>query len=203
MPAAMAVQQRLPGPTDAPVEVGERFAVHDRIGDRIAPEPRQGQRLGGVDLGDALPFPHPEAQLPETRFDFEGTPQPDGQLPGEVRAANQRGTDDDFPVAAVAHGGPHLFPTLGTQRIIHRPPKLLAALRLAVPQQIDGGEFVHAGDTPASAKVAMRACRAAAARRIGMATAAPLPSPKRIPRSSNGRASRASKMRRWPGSAEQ
>ena len=36
-----------------------------------------------------------------------------------------------------------------------------------------------------------------------MATAAPLPSPSRIPRSSSGFASSASNSRRWPGSAEQ
>src|SRR6185503_20212328 len=56
--------------------------------------------------------------------------------------------------------------------------------------------------TPASAKVAMPLWQAAAALRIGTASAAPEASPSRMSISSNGRWPIFSSRRLWPGSTE-
>ena len=56
--------------------------------------------------------------------------------------------------------------------------------------------------TPASAKVAIPLCVAKAARTSNVAVAAPLPSPRRMPRSMIGCLRRATARRKCPGSAD-
>ena len=68
--------------------------------------------------------------------------------------------------------------------------KACATLGLAVAQENDA-RHVFFSETSASANVAMSLCSVHARRSSGTVTAAPLPSPRRMPRSSSGRASSA------------
>src|SRR3989344_1527184 len=70
----------------------------------------------------------------------------------------------------------------------------IAEVNLAQARVDVGIGHVDFSETPASANVAISLCRAQASRRIGTATAAPLPSPRRMPRSSSGFSLRASNM---------
>lgn len=134
MPALIAAQQLLPRPADPPVEIGDRLALRDRMGDRIAPETRQRGRFGGADLGDGAALPDTEAQLAKAAVDGQGPVQLLAQFTGESGAAAQRRADHGLPVAAGAHRRPHLPPAERAQGIVDRAPEFLPPFRLAVPQ---------------------------------------------------------------------
>src|SRR5579871_3200350 len=95
-------------------------------------------------------------------------------------------------------------PNRGARKILHRElfhrgygNASEELSRKSQPAQLHG----LAPSTPAWAKVAMFLCRANAALMIGSTSAAPLPSPRRIPRSTIGVSSSAASATAWPPSA--
>src|SRR3989344_4030642 len=205
MPPGVVREDIFPRGKDAVAKRSECFAARRRVTHRVAPETRQPFRVCGQQFLRGTSLPLAETDLHQTRVYFERQRKPRGEFLGECTTTRQWRSHDYFPRPAVADGRMHLRPAFLAQRIVGLAAILASAHRLAVANQVNRGWRTHRlsfPDTPASAKVAISLCSAHASRSSGTAVAAPLPSPRRMPRSSNGRASRAASTRACPGSAE-
>jgi len=186
--AGKALPKTVDGSQHARLELHKRFATGWRKTVGIGPE--QTERLGTVlhQIGGATAFPVAEMQLAQVRLQLQRQPLLRGQLPREGGTALQRRADQHVPRAGKCHRIAHLLPAVSGQGVVKTAAKATALLGLAMAQQIDARNHALRSDTAASANVAISLCSAQACCNNGTASAAPLPSPRRKPRSSSGTA---------------
>ncbi len=164
------------------------FAAGRWTGIGIVPEVAEHR---GIDLGTRQPVPFAEIEFAPARIDRVGQPQVAGDSPSASACPQQVGgqhrRDVELLGLRTARGEPGR-----RDRGIGAAKQAAGQHRLAVAHQIDRLRAHKLAETLASAKVAMPLCAANAARITDTATAAPLPSPRRMPRFSSGsRPSRA------------
>ena len=158
----MLAQQVVPGRDDPSLKESDRLTLGRRMARWISPEGSQLIPRALQDLGVRPPFPVPETDLDEAGLDLQGQPKTLGPVPGEVFAAMQRRADHGGPRGLVTQRGVHVLPARLAQRIVELPSEAVAAERLAVADQIDGGggcSRVHLrGSWPRSRKPTQSPC---------------------------------------------
>ena len=194
--AGKALPKAVDGSQHARLELRQRLTARRRKTIGIGPE--QAERLGAVlhQLGGATAFPVAKMQLAQVRLQLQRQAVLCGQLPREGGTALQRRADQHVPGTGASNRIAHLLPATLSQRIVEATAKATALLGLAMAQQIDARDHAVRSEISASANVAISLCSAQACCNNGTASAAPLPSPRRKPRSSNGTAPSASSTAR-------
>ena len=191
---ALAIQfalQALDRGQHAVGEIAHRFGIRRGEAVRIVPELAEGLAVFQQDFRRIAPFPVTEMQFAQVGLDAQRYARLLGQLTGKGLAAGQRRTDDQVPRRLSGHGGTHLLPATLGQRCIGAAMEAATGSGFTVAQEFELQSHGVRSSTEASEKVAICPCRAQARRNRGIASAAPLPSPRRRPRCSSGWPSRA------------